>query len=61
MSLRTSCAIFENINNESISEEDKAYAIRDVMEMATHDSIQKTSMIEVIKYLWNKHYEIGEN
>ena len=53
--------IFLQINSEKFTNEEKAEAIYHVMNMATHMSITKDNMIEVIKWLWNQQYEWIEN
>lgn len=53
-------AIFENINNDKHSDEEKALAIYEVMKMPTHNGIKKNSMLSVIKWLWEKCYEIED-
>ena len=54
-------AIFLQINSEEFTDEEKAEAIYLVMNMATHMSIKKDNMIEVIKWLWNQKYEWVED
>ena len=53
-------AIFEDINNSEYSEVDKALAIYMVMYMETHNSVTKASMLEVIKWLWDRQFELVE-
>lgn len=50
-------AIFMQINSEEYTDNEKALAVHIVMEMATHMSITKDMMLEVIKWLWNKSFE----
>lgn len=50
-------AIFMQINSEEYTDDEKALAIYIVMEMATHMSITKDMMLDVIKWLWNKSFE----
>lgn len=49
-------AIFENIENAKENENEKALAIRMVLDMVTHNSVKKSSMLKVIEYLWNQCY-----
>ncbi|MBR2867846.1 MAG: hypothetical protein IKB88_02110 [Clostridia bacterium] len=51
-------AIFTQINSEEYTDEEKALAIYMIMRMITHNSITKNMMLEVIKWLWNKGFEI---
>lgn len=53
-------AIFENIENASERAEEKGMAIRIVMNMATHNSVTKASMLKVIRWLWNRAFEIDQ-
>ena len=57
MNIGKARAIFEDINNSEYSECDKALAIYRVMYMETHNSVKKASMLEVIKWLWDRHFE----
>ncbi len=58
MNIGTACAIFKNINADNISDDDKVLAIYTVMNMETHNAITKTDFLEVVKWLWNRSYEI---
>ena len=53
-------AIFENIENASESAEEKGMAIHIVMNMETHNSVRKSSMLKVIRWLWNRAFEIKQ-
>lgn len=59
MNIGNARAIFEDINNSEYSEVDKALAIYMVMYMETHNSVTKASMLEVIKWLWDRHFEFN--
>lgn len=56
MTLGKACAIFLQIDSEKYTDEEKAIAIHETMNMPTHMSITKDSMLAVIKYLWHKKY-----
>ncbi len=60
MNIGRAMAIFENINNDTYSDEEKALAIYKVTKMPTHNSVKKDSMLSVIKWLWDKCYEIKD-
>lgn len=60
MNIGKSTAIFEDINSDEYSNEEKALAIYDVMKMPTHNCVKKDSMLSVIKWLWHKIYEIED-
>lgn len=53
-------AIFENIENASESAEEKGEAIHIVMNMETHNSVTKASMLKVIRWLWDRAFEINQ-
>ena len=53
-------AIFENIENASESIEEKGAAILIVMNMETHNSVTKASMLKVIRWLWDRTFEIKQ-
>ena len=53
-------AIFENIENASVSIEEKGLAIYIVVTMATHNSVTKASMLKVIRWLWDRAFEIKQ-
>lgn len=53
-------AIFENIENASESIEEKGEAIHIVINMETHNSERKASMLEVIRWLWDRVFELEQ-
>ena len=53
-------AIFDNIENASESIEEKGAAILIVMNMETHNSVTKASMLKVIRWLWDRTFEIKQ-
>ena len=60
MDIGTAMAIFNNINNDKYSVNEKAMAIYRVMHMETHDAVTKASMLEVIRWLWDRQFELVE-
>ena len=60
MDIGKAMAIFEDINNSEHSECDKALAIYRVMHMETHNAVTKASMLEVIRWLWDRQFELVE-
>lgn len=50
-------AVFENINSDKYSDYEKAMAIYRVINMETHNSVTKASMLEAIRWLWDRHFE----
>lgn len=53
-------AIFDNIENASESIEEKGAAILIVMNMETHNSVTKASMLKVIRWLWDRVFELEQ-
>lgn len=51
MSTGTACWIFEQIEQEIYSDEEKMEAIRIVVEMETHNAIKKAEMVTAIRWL----------
>lgn len=60
MNIGIAQAIFEQLDNEHYSEDEKAIAIYKVMNMETHNSVRKADMLKAIKYLWHKLYKLEE-
>lgn len=60
MKTATACAIFDNIESDAFSDIEKGGAIHDVLQMPTHNSITKESMLNVIAWLWNQVFEMEE-
>lgn len=60
MNIGRATAIFEDVNSDEYSDEEKALAIYDVIKMPTHNGVKKDSMLSVIEWLWNKCYEIED-
>lgn len=52
--------IFTDIDSPAYTEREKAWAVWVVMGMSTHNGIKKDEMLEVIRWLWNQHYEIED-
>lgn len=64
MRIGKACFIFENLDSEEFTDQEKALAVYMVMNMPTHMSIKKDSMINAIKWLFDKCYDVtvgGEN
>ena len=60
MNIGNARAVFENINSDKYSETEKAIAIYRVMHMETHNAVTKASMLEVIRWLWDRQFELVE-
>ena len=61
MNIGRARAIFDNIWNATESVEEKALAIRMVLDMETHNSVTKASMLNVMDWLWNQIFELQED
>ena len=57
MDIGKAMAIFNNINSDKYSVNEKAMAIYRVMYMETHNAATKASMLEVIRWLWDRQFE----
>lgn len=55
-----SIAIFMSIESEAYSDEEKLIAIYDVARMPTHNSINKKTILFVLRWLCNKAYQWKE-
>ena len=49
--------IFNNINTDKYTDEEKGAAIKMIADAPTHNSITKAKMLDVIRYLWNLCFE----
>ena len=58
MTLGEYCVVFENIDTEEFTDEEKACAIYMVMHMPTHNSITKKAMLAVIKWLFYRAFDV---
>lgn len=54
-------AIFDNIDNATETVEEKGLAIRMVLDMETHNSVTKASLLKVLDWLWNQHFELRKD
>lgn len=48
---KTAMAIFKDIYNDDMDPEDKLTAIQEVLDMATHNSVTKADLLEVLRWL----------
>ena len=51
-------AIFKQIASEKFSENEKLVAVYEVLEMATHNGITKSDMLEALRYLFYLNCEV---
>ena len=50
--------IFNDIENSKYTNEEKVIAVYTIMNMETHNSVTKADMLNVIRWMWNSHYEV---
>ena len=60
MGIGKSCAIFDNIDSDKYTVEEKGAAILDVVRMPTHNGMPKESMLRVIRFLLPLAYDVPE-
>ena len=60
MNIGEACYIFEHIDSEEYTDEEKGMAIYKVMKMPTHNSFTRFSMLKVIEYLLSLSFELPE-
>lgn len=51
------CAIFYDIESDKYTNLEKGEAIQEVLDMPTHNGITKSTMLKVIKYLFDMVFE----
>lgn len=54
MNIGKACAIFRNINNDKFTDDEKIEAIREVIDMETHNGIAKSDCFYALSWLLNK-------
>lgn len=54
MNIGKACAIFEQLESEKYSDEEKMQAISDVVEMPTHNHITKNSLLKALAWMLDK-------
>lgn len=59
MNIGEACAIFRNIEDESISTMKKVRAVHEVVNMATHNGITKAEMLRVLKWAFGDGFGDG--
>lgn len=50
MNIGKACAIFEQIDSDKYSDSEKLEAVRNVVEMPTHNGITKDKMLAVLRW-----------
>ena len=49
--------IFNNIDSDKFTVEQKGLAIKMVLDMETHNSVTKAMFVKALRWLWNEHFE----
>lgn len=52
--------IFENINSDQYSVEEKGWAIHQILSMATLNSVSKEKIKIAFIWLWHQHFQIND-
>lgn len=50
--------ILENIDSEVYTVDEKAMAIKVILDMETHNGVTKAVLLKAMNWLWNEHYEL---
>ena len=58
MTIGKACGIFHNIDSPDFDLQEKGEAIYMVLNMETHNSVTKASMLEVIRFLFNQVFDV---
>jgi len=60
MKITQALLIFDNIESDAFTNDEKAIAIRFVLDMPTKNSVTKDSICKAFSWMWNKYYVIEE-
>ena len=60
MNTGKACAIFAQIDSNEYGDDEKGLAIYCVLKMPTHNGILKDGMLAVIKWLFDRLFEVEE-
>jgi len=58
MNIGKACAICNDINHCGLSDDEKGLAIYTMMNMETHNSITKKTLLDIIKYLFQLCFDV---
>lgn len=50
--------ILNDIDSDKYTVEEKAMAIKVILDMETHNGVTKTVLLKAMNWLWNEHYEL---
>ena len=57
MSIGEAFVIFNDLDSEIITVEQKGLAIKMILDMETHNSVTKAMLMKALRWLWNEHFE----
>lgn len=57
MNIGKACAIFEQIQKEKYSDNEKLWAIKEVLDMPTHNGITKDKILSAFRWLFERAVE----
>ena len=60
MRISKACVIFNHMDSPEYSDEEKALAIKMVLEMPTHNGITKDQILNATRWLWEQCWQIEE-
>lgn len=50
--------ILDNIDSDEYTVDEKAMAIKVILDMETHNGVTKAVLLKAMNWLWNEHYEL---
>ena len=60
MKIKKACAIFTEIESDEFGDLEKLYAIKEVLNMETHNGISKEEILDAFKWIFNLAVELSE-
>ena len=60
MNIGTARKIFDNIFDDTYTNEEKGLAIRKIIDMETHNSITKYQMLVCMNWMWEQIFELEQ-
>ena len=60
MKITQALLIFDNIESDAFTDNEKAIAIRKVLDMPYKNSVTKDSICKAFSWMWNQFYTIEE-
>ena len=57
MGIGEAWVIFNNIDSDRYTLEEKGLAIKMILDMPTHNGVTKAMFMKALKWFWNEHFE----